>query len=139
MECGVAHALDVIGDRWSLLILWSAFNGAVHFEQFLTILGIARNILANRLANMVRNGIMERARCHFDGRRIEYKLTDKGVDLLPAIIAIWQWDTKYKLGTASTPVLIDKRDRMPIKTVGILGADGRDLEWSDLKWVQGRY
>ena len=86
-QCSIAAALDTIGERWSFLILRGAFNGLHHFEEFQSTLGIARNILSNRLARMVETGILEREPDPSDRRKISYRLTEKGRDLLPVLLS----------------------------------------------------
>src|SRR6187549_3073387 len=86
--CGLPAALDVMGERWSFLILRAAFNGLIHFEEFSSELGIARNILSNRLGRLVEHGVLARERCEDDKRKVEYRLTPKGVDVLPAMLAL---------------------------------------------------
>jgi len=138
IECGLPQALEVMGERWSFMILRASFNGLKHFEEFLTELGIARNILSNRLAKLVEHGILRREPCEDDRRKIEYRLTNKGFDLLPAMIALRQWGQKY--GTEPVkedPVLVDARDRLPIGPVSILAHDGRILSHEDL-WLTRR-
>lgn len=135
LECGLPSALEVMGDRWSFMILRAAFNGICHFEDFLEALSIARNILANRLSRLVEEGIMVREVCEHDRRKAEYRLTGKGIDLLPSLIALRQWGEKYGLGVTSNPVLADRRDGMPIGPVGIQAHDGRSLAWHDLQWL----
>jgi DNA-binding HxlR family transcriptional regulator len=125
-----------MGERWSFMILRAAFNGVHHFEEFLGALGIARNILSNRLARLVEHGIMKREPLPDDRRKIEYRLTPKGLDLLPAMLALRQWGEKYSVGVPSNPVLCDARDGLPIAPIGIHAHDGRllgplDLEWRD--------
>jgi DNA-binding HxlR family transcriptional regulator len=133
-ECGLPPALEVMGERWSFMILRAAFNGVLHFEDFLGVLGIARNILSNRLGRLVGHGIMERQPCPDDRRKVEYRLTEKGIDLLPAMLALRQWGEKYGLGVPSNPVLVDTRDRQPIGRVEVRAHDGRPLAWSELQW-----
>ena len=132
--CGLPPALEIIGERWSLLILRSALNGLVHFEEFQGELGIARNILSNRLGKLVHHGILARAPCEEDRRKVEYRLTQKGLDLLPALIALRQWGEKYTTDLISNPVLVDARDGQPIARVAIRSHDGRDLDWAELRW-----
>lgn len=132
--CGLPLALEVMGERWSFMILRAAFNGVCHFEEFLAVMGIARNILSNRLGKLVGHGIMRREPCPEDRRKIEYQLTDKGVDLLPAMLALRQWGEKYGLGVPSNPVLVDKRDHRPIGRIEIRAHDGRALGWPELQW-----
>ena len=132
--CSLPTALEAMGERWSFLILRGAFNGLRHFEEFQTTLGIARNILANRLSRLVEHGILERHGCTDDRRKIEYRLTEKGVDLLPTMIALRQWGEKWETGCPSNPVLVDKRDLEPVADVRVFSHDGRALEWEDLSF-----
>lgn len=134
--CGLPEALEVMGERWSFMILRASFNGVYHFEEFLSELGIARNILSNRLAKLVENGILVRQPIAEDRRKIEYRLTEKGLDLLPAMIALRQWGQKYGGGVCENPVLVDERDRLPIGKVSIVAHDGRALDKHDLCWVE---
>lgn len=134
-ECGLPQALEVMGERWSFMILRASFNGIHHFEEFLSELGIARNILSNRLAKLVEHGILIRQPIAQDRRKIEYRLTEKGLDLLPAMVALRQWGQKYAGGVCENPVLVDERDRMPIGRLSILAHDGRVLDKHDLCWV----
>jgi DNA-binding HxlR family transcriptional regulator len=80
-ECSLPAALTVMGERWSFLILRGSFNGLQHFEEFQSQLGIARNILANRLGRLVEHGILARKPIPEDRRKIAYRLTDKGYAL----------------------------------------------------------
>jgi len=134
VACGLPQALEVVGERWSFMILRAAFNGVIHFEEFLSELGIARNILSNRLAKLVDNGILKRGPCQADRRKIEYRLTEKGLDLLPALLALKQWGEKYTLGEPSNPVLVDAQDWLPIGPMTIRAHDGRELSYPDLRW-----
>jgi len=131
-ECSLPKALEAMGERWSFLILRAAFNGLKHFEEIQSNLGIARNILANRLGRLVDTGVLSREPCPEDRRKIEYRLTEKGLDLLPTMIALRQWGEKWETGTPSNPVLVDERDQMPIGPIRVYSHDGRALEWEDL-------
>lgn len=135
-DCGLPQALEVMGERWSFMILRASFNGVHHFEEFLSELGIARNILSNRLAKLVEHGILARQAIAEDRRKIEYRLTEKGMDLLPAMIALRQWGQKYGAEVIENPVLVDDRDRLPIGKVSILAHDGRVLDKHDLRMVE---
>ena len=90
-SCGLPTALEVMGERWSFMILRAAFNRIHHFEEFLSELGIARNILANRLARLVENGVMRREQMPDDRRKVEYRLTEKGRELEAIVSAIDAW------------------------------------------------
>jgi len=133
-HCAIPAALEAVGERWSFLILRAAFNGLVHFEEFSSELGIARNILSTRLAKLVEHGVLERVPCEDDRRKVEYRMTAKGSDLLPAMLALRQWGEKYTMQVPSNPVLVDKRDGVPISPIGIRSHDGRDIGWHDLAW-----
>lgn len=132
--CGLPSALEVMGERWSFLLLRAAFNGLKHFEEFSNELGIARNILSNRLTRLVEHGVMTRQPCADDRRKVEYCLTPKGVDLLPAMLALRQWGELYGENVNPELVLVDARDGKPVSPVTIHAADGRQLGWHDLAW-----
>ncbi len=134
-QCGLPAALEVIGERWSFMIVRAAFNGLRHFEEFLSEIGIARNILANRLTRLTESGILHRTPCPDDRRKVEYRLTQKGLDFLPAMIALRQWGEKWSTGVPSNPILADDRDRRPILPITIRSQDGRDLNYTDLCWI----
>ncbi len=133
--CPLPAALEAMGERWSFLILRGAFNGLVNFEQFQSTLGIARNILSNRLSRLVETGIMAREADRQDRRKVTYQLTEKGRALLPVLIALRQWGECYGDGPPCNPVLVDSRDRRPVRAVVVQAQDGRDLCVSDLEWV----
>jgi DNA-binding HxlR family transcriptional regulator len=133
-QCGLPLALEAMGERWSFMILRAAFNGIHHFEEFLDELGIARNILSNRLSRLVEAGILKRDHCADDRRRIEYRLTPRGFDLLPAMLALRQWGEKWAMCGEANPVLCDERDGQPIATITIRAHDDRILGPADLKW-----
>lgn len=134
-ECSLPAALECMGERWAFLILRAAFNGLQHFEEFQSELGIARNILANRLARFVEHGIMERTAMAQDRRKIVYDLTDKGYALLPTMVALRQWGERWETGSPAFPILVDERDRRPIQEVAVLSHDGRALGKGDLHWA----
>ena len=134
-ECGLATALEAMGERWSFMILRGAFNGIRHFEEFLTEIGIARNILANRLSKLTSVGILHRTPCPDDRRKVEYRLTEKGQELLPAMLALRQWGEKWGAGISPNPILVDSRDQKPISPITIRSHDDRILQAQDLCWI----
>ena len=134
-ECSLPAALDAVGERWSFLILRAAFNGLHHFEEFQSELGIARNILANRLAKLVSFGILQRAPMPEDRRKVQYLLTEKGKALLPTMIAMRQWGERWETCVPAFAVLVDQRDMRPIQRVEVLAHDGRVLALHDLHWA----
>jgi DNA-binding HxlR family transcriptional regulator len=134
-ECGISAALEVVGERWSFLILRGAFNGLMHFEEFQSTLGIARNILSNRLARLVEHSILKRQADPADRRKIVYRLTDKGRALLPVMIALRQWGERWVSGVPSNPVLVDRLSRQPVEQIAVRAVDGRPLTLGELEWV----
>ncbi|MEG3124919.1 winged helix-turn-helix transcriptional regulator [Sphingomonas sp. GB1N7] len=134
-ECSLPAALEAMGERWSFLILRGSFNGLRHFEEFQSELGIARNILANRLSRLVEHGILKRDALPEDRRKIEYRLTDKGEALLPTMLALRQWGERWETGYAASPVLVDKRDMRPIAPILVRAWDGRALIKGELVWA----
>ena len=134
-QCSIPAALESVGERWSFLILRGAFNGLHHFEEFQSTLGIARNILSNRLGRLVERGILAREPDPVDRRRVAYRLTEKGRDLLPVLIALRQWGERWVSEMPSNPVLVDTRDRRPIQPVDVRAEDGRSLSLAELEWI----
>lgn len=133
-HCALPVALEAMGERWSFMILRAAFNGVHHFEEFQHELGIARNILSNRLSKLVDHGVMAREVLAEDRRKVRYQLTEKGIALLPVMIALRQWGEQWGAGVPSTPVLVDSRDEQPIGPVIITAHDGRRLSYEELMW-----
>ena len=95
-NCSIARALEVIGERWTPLILREAAQGATRFEQFQSSLGVARNVLAARLEHLCAEGIMERRRYREHPPRSEYVLTEAGRDLLPVLLALLRWGDRHR-------------------------------------------
>ncbi|CAN7523335.1 helix-turn-helix transcriptional regulator [Rhizobium rhizogenes] len=93
--CPSARSLDVIGDWWSLLIVRDAFDGLTRFGEFQKSLGIAKNILAQRLRTLVERGILASVPAANGGAHQEYHLTDMGRDLFPVMVALRQWGERY--------------------------------------------
>jgi len=134
LRCPLPPAIELIGEKWAFLILRGALNGLQHFEQFQAGLGIARNILSNRLGRMVDGGILRRSPDPLDGRKVVYALTDKGEALLPVVLALRQWGENWGHGTQEV-LLVDLRDGKPVRAIRVLAEDGRELELQDLVWV----
>jgi DNA-binding HxlR family transcriptional regulator len=94
-NCSIARALEVIGERWTPLILRDATRGMTRFEEFQASLGIARNVLSARLARLCDEGILERRRYQERPARDEYLLTAKGHDLEPVLLGLLRWGDRY--------------------------------------------
>ena len=105
--CSVAGALDVIGERWSLLIVRDVMLGLRRFDQIQDDLGIARNVLQTRLTRLAEQGVIEKRLYQERPHRYEYRLTEKGLDLWPAIVALMQWGDRHSPHTGGPPVLLE--------------------------------
>jgi DNA-binding HxlR family transcriptional regulator len=105
-DCSVGRAMDILGERWTMLIMREAFYGVRRFSDMQRNLGIARNILSTRLQTLVRAGILERRLYQEEPERFEYRLTSAGRDLYPAVIAIMRWGDTYLADDAGPPVLL---------------------------------
>jgi len=134
LRCPLPSAVELIGEKWAFLILRGALNGLEHFEQFQAALGIARNILSNRLAKLVNGGILERKSDPLDRRKVVYSLSPKGEALLPVVLALRQWGEDWGHGCQEI-FLADKRDGEPVKRICVQAHDGRELKLGDMMWV----
>jgi DNA-binding HxlR family transcriptional regulator len=112
-HCGVARSLEIVGERWTLLIVRDAFLGMRRFEEFQEDLGIARNVLTDRLNRLVDEEIFERVLYSERPERYEYRLTKKGRDLSLALTALRQWGEEY-LTEKPARVLRRKSDKQPV-------------------------
>ena len=135
LSCPLPPAVELIGEKWAFLILRGALNGLQHFEEFQAGLGIARNILSNRLAKLVAGGILKRLPDPGDRRKVVYSLTPKGEGLLPVVLALRQWGEEWGYGKMKV-VLADGRDRKPVRKICVQAHDGRELSLNDLTWVE---
>ncbi len=93
--CSIARTLELIGERWSILVIREVFSGRRRFSEMQRTLGVARNVLTARLQRLVDEGILERRRYSERPARYEYFLTEKGLDLWPTMIALMQWGDKH--------------------------------------------
>jgi DNA-binding HxlR family transcriptional regulator len=112
-SCSVARALEIVGERWTWLIIRDAFLGLTRFAEFQASLGIARNVLTDRLNRLVDEGILERVLYQERPPRYEYRLTRKGADLFTALNALRQWGDQY-LSAKPMRLLRLKADKTPV-------------------------
>jgi len=109
LTCSIARTLEVVGERWSLLIVRDALRGVTRFGDFQSSLGLARNVLSTRLEHLVDAGVLRR-QPYGRGRRHDYLLTSKGYELAIALIALQQWGDHYYPGPDGPPRLITHAD-----------------------------
>jgi DNA-binding HxlR family transcriptional regulator len=101
-SCALARALEILGERWTLLIVRDAFHGLTRYDEFLKSLGLATNILSTRLQKLVEHGVLERK-----GSRGSYHLTQKGRDLFPVVLTLMAWADRHEQGPDGPEVLIE--------------------------------
>lgn len=107
--CSIASTLEVIGERWTLLIVRDVFLGVRRFEDLQRHLGVARNILQVRLERLVEEGVLVKRPYQDRPLRCEYRLTEKGADLWPVLVAMLQWGDRYALDGAERPMILQHR------------------------------
>src|SRR3954470_9045942 len=105
-HCSIARALEVLGDRWTLLVIRDAFMGVRRFDDFQRDLGVARNVLTDRLTRLVEDGILEKRRYQERPERFEYRLTEKGLDLWPVLVSLMKWGDRHAPAEAGPPTLV---------------------------------
>lgn len=137
MNCSLAQTLDIIGERWTLLILRDVFFGSRRFGELQSGLGVAKNILSVRLNRLLDEGILEKTGGE-DGGFAEYRLTDKGLDLQPILLSMTHWGDKYKPHPAGVRLeFVERASGKPIRPMGVLNYKGEVLHPRDVKAVPG--
>ena len=106
--CSIARSLELIGERWTLLIIRDALRGIRRFDDFQRSLGIARNVLQSRLEGLVECGILRRERYQERPERFEYRLTEMGIDLWPVAVSLLHWGDKH-LAPDGPPMVLEHR------------------------------
>jgi DNA-binding HxlR family transcriptional regulator len=137
-ECSMARAMEVVGDRWSILILREAFYGVKRFDEFEYYVGIAPNILSNRLKKFVDSGVMARVPLPEHAGRYEYILTEKGRDFFPAYLALKKWGDDWLAEPKGPQVVFrDRTAGHPIEYPELHTAGGKPLRLEDVEVVAG--
>jgi len=137
-DCGVAQALNVVGEWRTLLVLRNLFNGMRTFDALQAHLGISSSVLAARLKSLTENGIVEKRPNPLDGRSHEYRLTEKGFDLYPVLVALLHWGEKWAPnGRGPRLTLVERRTGDPVREMAVMAQDGRGLGPRDVTPVLG--
>lgn len=138
ISCSIARALDVVGQRWTALVLRDLFAGLARFEDIRRDLGIASNVLAARLDDLERHAIVERRQYQSTPTRFEYVLTDKGRDLYPVIVTLLAWGDKWAAGDDGPPALLVHDECGCVTTAKAVCAEcGGELEAQSTTAVPG--
>ncbi|MCP3853812.1 MAG: helix-turn-helix transcriptional regulator [Actinomycetia bacterium] len=116
-SCSIARTLDIIGDRWTLLILRNVFRGVRRFTLIQEDLGVARNLLSDRLSRLVDAGVLEKVPYQDRPVRHEYRLTPKGVELSPALVALMKWGDDWYNADGPPTVLVHAECGTPLEQV----------------------
>src|ERR1700761_6947323 len=138
MNCSIARALDEVGEWWSLLIVRDCTQGSRRFDEFQRDLGIARNILTARLTRLIELGIIEKFpledRANTDG----YRLTAKGAELYPVLVALMQWGDRWLWPNGKPPMkLVEDETGRVVEKISVTGSKGSGLSFRDVRFAPG--
>jgi DNA-binding HxlR family transcriptional regulator len=134
-NCSIAGALELIGDRWTLLVIRDVGLGYRRFDKLLGHLGIASNVLSDRLDRLVEDGILERARYNERPPRFEYRLTHKGGELSTVLLALMQWGDRH-VSEKPPRIACRRSDRSPI-SVRLVAKDGSIVRPKEIELIPG--
>ena len=136
--CSAARSLELLGDRWVLLLIREVLFGTRRFEDFAAHLGIARNVLSDRLAKLVKAGVLLQVPLRTDGRRQGYRLSEMGEDLIPVLVALMQWGDRWLQTPDTIPIrVIERSTGKELPRMRTRNAAGKELGFADLDWAPG--
>ncbi|HET9142409.1 helix-turn-helix domain-containing protein [Actinophytocola sp.] len=129
VDCSIARAVDLLGERWTMLVLREAFSGVRRFDDIQQNTGAPRQVLSARLAHLVDNGLLRRVPYQDPGQRQrhEYRLTRKGLDLYPVLVGLLQWGDKYLADDSGPTVVLAHHDCGAEVHVSLVCADGHQV------------
>jgi DNA-binding HxlR family transcriptional regulator len=139
-SCGLKRALDILGEKWSLLVLREAIYGVRRFDDFSRALRCGRGVLSSRLKTLTCAGILERRRYLEEGRRAraDYHLTEKGRDLYPAMLALSQWSDRWNPPDGGPLAqVLDRHSGRPVRALMTGRADVQPLKLSEIRIEPG--
>ncbi len=137
-NCSIASTLERIGERWTILILRELFMGVHRFDEIQRDLGVARNVLTDRLNKLVEHGILARQQYEERPPRYEYRLTEKGRDFFPVLAAMIAWGDRWEAGEDGPPVLLrHERCGQFAHAVAVCSACGEKIDPSEVTPVPG--
>jgi len=129
LDCSIARAMELLGERWTVLVLREAFNGVRRFDDIQQYTGAPRQVLSARLATLVEHEVLRRVPYQDPGQRqrYEYRLTQKGLDLYPVLVGLLAWGDKYLADESGPSVILTHKDCGAPIHAGILCADGHEV------------
>ncbi len=138
MSCPIARSLDLIGEWWTLLIVREAFWGTRRFGEFEANLGIAPNVLTQRLARLVEGGILQVVSESQNGRALEYRLSPKGIELSPVLVALAQWgDRNLPRSEGPATRIVERATGQDVAPITVMSASGRPLNPKEIAVIAG--
>jgi DNA-binding HxlR family transcriptional regulator len=135
VNCSIAQALEVVGDCWSLLIMRDVFLGFTRFDSMQRRLGIARNTLTDRLNWLCQHGVVTRVPYGDSGNRFEYRLTEKGRDLQPVLLAMMAWGDKWGATAEHPPMQPSDANGDPVELRIVNTRTGRRVAYNKVRIV----
>jgi DNA-binding HxlR family transcriptional regulator len=135
--CSVARSLEIVGEWWTLLVVREAFFGTERFSDFEANLGIAKNVLTDRLNTLVDAGVMRRTPVPGRGNPVRYSLTDQGRDLLPVLVALMQWGDRWVNGGKAPVRVLERTSGKEVALVRVTNSGGAKLGARDVVIVPG--
>ena len=139
LSCSIGRAMEILGERWTFLILRESFYGVRRFSDIQRNLGIARNILSTRLQTLVGAGILVRVLYQEEPERYEYRLSEAGKDLYPAIVTLMRWGDKHLAGDDVPTVLVHDACGTPIDQTFICWTCDTTVQPTEIKSKPGRH
>ncbi len=137
MSCPIARGLERVGEWWSILILRDAFAGMTRFDEFQTSLGIAPSMLTRRLTALVEAGLLERHPYNQRPPRHEYRLTERGRDFRPVLVAMLDWGNRHFAPEGPSVMIVDAKTGAPADPILVDRTTMRPLEEPDYKLAPG--
>ncbi len=136
-NCPIAKVTQLLGEPWTLMVIREAFLGTRRFNDFERELGIARNILSDRLKKLVVNGLLKRTPSAEDKRVVEYRLTEAGRELTPVLVGLTQWSKRWLCDECVPLKFVERATGRAIPAVSVRSDDGRELNAKDIELVAG--
>jgi DNA-binding HxlR family transcriptional regulator len=137
MNCSVARCLDVVGEWWTPLILRDLFMGISRFDDFQARLGIARNVLADRLSRLVESGVVEKVLYQEHPERFDYRLTEKGGDLWRVLTAMREWGDRWEAPAGPSVQIVHKSCGHVTSSQVVCAECGAQLDRHQVRLVRG--